>query len=170
MNKDLTAGTDYSSDILMPSYKTHLSFGAMASLVIILLLKEAGFSLESGTAYLGFLLALFSSLLPDIDCGSSKMFRALEAVVMTSGIILIFAFLKADFYHLLVSVALWAVLAKALLLALKPRHRGVTHHLASCLILSATVLFLSLALKRNPALALFAFAGYFSHILMDEVL
>ncbi len=122
-------------------------------------------------------LALFAgvaALLPDIDSKESKGRDVLDLAVIASALALSYSsscgwLLCVPAAEQLVRIALTALALLGLyFIFLKfamPKHRGMVHTVASCLIFTGVVY---LVVDRNFALA--GFVGYFTHLAADNEL
>lgn len=111
----------------------------------------------------------FSALAPDIDHDSSKVRQITDVsipvfalFVSVSGSCSGFACSFEDWQGIIIS-ALAMVGAYAILLTyFKPKHRGITHTIVVALLYGALIYLMS-----NFTFAIFALAGYFSHLIAD---
>jgi inner membrane protein len=142
------------------NWKAHV---VIAIIFALLLFYAMRFPLELSLPLI--LFAGLSSLVPDLDHDMSKGRRIVNYAVLGSAI--------GISYVANVSLEQKAILFFAILGAyffifafIKPRHRGIVHSLAFC-VLYFVLVYLLLA-SLNFAIA--GFVGYFSHLLADKEL
>ena len=109
-------------------------------------------------------IALIGGILPDVDHAKSKAFKLFLALFFGLVFSLVFYFLKEGALTKTAYSALAALLACAIVFALKPRHRGITHSL-----LAASVFALAIYSYAGLLLGLSAFLAYASHLASDGV-
>lgn len=103
-------------------------------------------------------IAGFAALIPDLDTELSKGKKLLDLVViLLAGIIAITTKIWILFFAI---VGAYFILYKFF----KPKHRGITHTILSCLVFSVLVYFVA---GTMPAFA--TFLGYLSHLLLDKL-
>jgi len=137
----------------LSGYRAHLAAGGIVCLLLFYLTK-IDFSIEL------VVVCLFYSLLPDFDSNMSKINNILEKV----GLFLIF-FICLGIYldKVVFSNLLFAVFISGVLLVSKfLKHRRQFHTVSVGFVLS-----LPMAFVFGVEGFLFAFAGWFSHLLLD---
>ena len=136
----------------MSGYKEHIIFGiALAGLAAYYLTGYGSFEYTPVQALALFLVVLVYSILPDLDSPSSKIRKLIQTLGLASLLILIYFNLKL--YLVVVCVFLLAVQFLT--------HRRFMHSIAAGVILSLPLAYF------DYFLALFAFAAYLSHLLLD---
>lgn len=147
----------------MPGYKTHAIVYLILAFAIYTLLHRLELVSQSLVSmWLGLVVGLVYSLLPDIDMPSSKIRKKLEQAFLglTVVMLLLYVMLLRDMVLVYVSLAL----AVGLLALWFARHRGRFHTLGAAVLFS-----LPLGLV-DPICMLFGFTGYLSHLLIDREL
>ncbi|MBR9690422.1 hypothetical protein GOV08_01935 [Candidatus Woesearchaeota archaeon] len=137
----------------MSGYKGHILFGIIFVMIIYLVSQYLYFFRVSKLSLLiGLPILFIYPILPDIDIRSSKI---RQIVTIVGLLIVLFSIL---FNEKLLSVSLTLILIVIQFL----KHRKFIHTVAAGLLFSLPLLFF------NPIVAVLAFAGYFSHLVLDK--
>jgi len=138
--------------------------------LVLLLLRYAQVEMNFVAAVFSFFMCIFAAMIPDIDSKSSKVFRIFTdlIVIAVAGMIVYYTF--SEWLTMLWLLLFWFLLSGPVLLALPVKHRGFIHTIWFAMIFGAVTGFMGLSMLQPPSLlpGLFAFAGYFSHLLMDR--
>ena len=137
----------------MAGYKFHIVFGLVFAAVITYLLYRYNFLKLDFLSIVAILPILFIySILPDIDVSSSKISHIFRIIGLSMVLVAIFFDMKI----LAISIA-------GILLILQfVKHRKFIHTIAAGAIFSLPLIYF------NYVIAIFAFIGYFSHLLIDR--
>ena len=136
----------------MAGYKWHILFGAVfAGVVGYIINKFNLLTLPAGYAILSVPIIFIYSMLPDIDIASSRI----RKTVTTTGILFLLAAILSEIKWLSASIAL------VLLTFQFVKHRRFTHTIP------AAVLFSMPWIMISYMIALSAFLGYLSHLILD---
>ena len=139
----------------MSGWKTHLTVGAIASLValaIIYIFKGIPQIFDIRWLVLLAMVIFLGSLFPDLDIGTSYIFH----VVFTGGLIaIIISFLRG--YS-----NLGIVCALILIVLLNLHHRGALHSILADILLSVPIYF------YDNLLGMIFFLCFLSHLILDE--
>ncbi len=141
--------------------ETHLLTGVATHLTVASLVPYPYGVISVGAV----IAAITGALLPDIDHPGSAISRAIDPVSRGSRLIRLLlgvALLLLSFFFKLSSF-FWFVGVVLVVLAVLP-HRGITHSLLGCLLMSGAVLFFS-----GTSFAIPFFIGYASHLVLDLV-
>ncbi len=152
----------------MPHYRWHVLGAVGIFFLVMLLLRLVQVELDFVMIAFSFLLCIFAAMIPDIDSKSSKVFRIFTdlIVVFVAGMIVYYTF--ASWFTMLWLLLFWFLLSGPALLALPVKHRGFVHTIWIAAIFGAVTAFIGIAMLQSFIPGLFAFAGYFSHLLMDR--
>lgn len=152
----------------MPHYRWHVLGAVGMFFLVMLLLRYAQVELDFMMMAFSFLLCVFAAMIPDVDSKSSKVFRIFTdlIVVFVAGMIMYYTF--ASWFTMLWLLLFWLLLSGPVLLALPVKHRGFVHTVWVAAIFGAVTAFIGIAMLQSFLPGLFAFAGYFSHLLMDR--
>jgi len=152
----------------MPNALVHLLGGALVAICLVALLP-ASIEIKVGCG----VLALLSSLLPDIDHPKGTARKVYRVVGIGVGSILVFLLLA----HMGIIIALLGGIIGGIALVLAsemliPGHRGVVHSWLFALFITVFgfVLLSMLGIKEAVILALSILAGYASHLILDKIL
>jgi inner membrane protein len=146
----------------MPNWKAHISITLVLYLVFVTLLNTS-----FNTNIAGFLILIFSSLLPDLDHPKSKIRR----FVSSSFFLMVFLFLTTSLnLELIISLAISGT-GYLLVRNLPLKHRGrKSLHQWKLVFLIPFFIGLSFHLIGiNYLLAFFVFFGYSVHLLLDRI-
>lgn len=143
----------------MSSWKTHMIFGLLFSIIIVIFFYKMKYlELEFHQYFFFIPVVFFSALLPDIDTKKSIIGR----IVFLTGIMLIigssllyYIYENPLFLFILFSVFLSFILIHLL------KHRGFTHSIIGGLFVLLPMLFLGIEMY------VISFVAYFSHLLLD---
>lgn len=151
----------------MPHYRWHVLGAVGMFFLVMLLLRYAQVELDFVMMAFSFLLCIFAAMIPDIDSKSSKVFRIFTdmIVVFVAGMIVYYTF--ASWFNMLWLLLFWFLLSGPVLLALPVKHRGFVHTIWVAMIFGTAAAFIGLGMLQSFLPGIFAFAGYFSHLLMD---
>jgi len=152
----------------MPHYRWHVLGAVGMFFLVLLLLRYAQVELDFVMIAFSFLLCMFAAMIPDIDSKSSKVFRIFTDLIVVSvaGMIVYYTF--SEWFTMLWLLLFWFLLSGPVLLALPVKHRGFVHTIWIAAIFGAVSAFIGIAMLQSFLPGLFAFAGYFSHLLMDR--
>ncbi len=131
--------------------------------IVFAFAAAAAFNYATGTAWTPAIAAavVAGALLPDVDHSKTKAFKFVLAAVSAS------AFAIAYYSWDSMALAFLAGTATALaVIALKPRHRGITHSIAAAIVFSLAIF----AATGAPIAAANAFLAYASHLALDGTL
>jgi len=137
------------------NWQEHITFAAILSTLFFYFFLNIH---DLSSLFIFIFISAISALIPDLDHEMSKgkkladflmIVFAVVFAISTGSVVLFFAFL--GFYFLI-------------FILFKPKHRGITHKLAFCALLSLAVFILA---EINFALAFFI--GYFSHLVADAL-
>lgn len=157
-----------SKTIFMPHYRWHL-LGAVGVFFLLLLLLRY-MQVETGFALLvfSFLVCMFAAAIPDIDSKKSKIFRIFTDAIVVFVAAMIVYNKFTEWFTMLWLLLFWLLLSGPILLALPVKHRGFVHTIWVAIIFGVVTAFIGLNMLQSWLPGLFAFAGYFSHLLMDR--
>lgn len=134
------------------NYKDHLlGYTGMTLFLLIYLPKP-----EIPTLLAGFFIGAVYALLPDIDSQSSKINNIVETLLALGFVLTV---LKISEWGSLPALTLAVIMITIQLL----KHRGWMHKLSTGAVLSLPWYML------NPAVGVFAFWGFITHLLLDMV-
>ncbi|MFZ3077360.1 MAG: metal-dependent hydrolase [Candidatus Aenigmatarchaeota archaeon] len=152
----------------MPHYRWHVLGAVGMFFLVMLLLRYAQVELDFVMLAFSFLLCVFAAMIPDIDSKSSKVFRIFTdlIVVFVAGMIVYYTF--SEWFTMLWLLLFWFLLSGPVLLVMPVKHRGFVHTIWIAAIFGAVTAFIGIAMLQSLLPGLFAFAGYFSHLLMDR--
>ncbi|MBD3261971.1 MAG: hypothetical protein GF334_09975 [Candidatus Altiarchaeales archaeon] len=143
----------------MGGYKNHIIASLLLVVLVSWVLMKIGFTADFRDLVFCVILSVTYSLLPDLDIPTSRIRRLTSRLLLTSSLsCLILVIQKTNITLLLIC------LASTLLLYFfwSLRHRGFLHTLHWAFIMSLPLGFF------NLTWFLFAFTGYFSHLLVDR--
>jgi len=141
----------------MPGYKGHIIGGIAIGIVLILILFYINSKFNLFELSIVNLLAIIPvimiySILPDVDISSSKI----REWTLSVGLTIIF-------FTILFDLKLIAVLFTAILFSLQfTKHRKFFHSITAGLIFSLPLVYF------HYSIAIFAFIGYLSHLILDK--
>lgn len=152
----------------MPHYRWHFLGSIGMFFLVMLLLRYAQIGPPFAIMVFSFFVCIFAALVPDIDSKSSKVFRVFTdlIVIAVAGMIVYYTF--SEWLTMLWLLLFWFLLSGPVLLALPVKHRGFVHTIWVAIIFGAATAFIGLGMLQSWLPGLFAFAGYFSHLLMDR--
>jgi len=130
----------------MAGFKQHLTFGVISSILLMYIYQSLIFAP----------VVIISSILPDIDSGTSIPFKMYNILMLILGFFLLSIY--QNFY----------VIPVILFLSLLPyitRHRGLFHSIPMAILLSMLTFTFSDDLKLSTAVLV----GYLTHLILDEV-
>jgi hypothetical protein len=152
----------------MPHYRWHLLGAVGTFFLVMLLLRFAQVELNFVAAVFSFFMCVFAAMIPDIDSKSSKVFRIFTdlIVVFVAGMIVYYTF--SSWFAMLWFLLFWFLLSGPVMLAMPLKHRGLIHTIWVAAIFGISVAIIGFGMLQSFLPGLFAFAGYFSHLLMDR--
>ncbi len=152
----------------MPHYRWHLLGSIGMFFLVMLLLRYAQIEPAFAIMIFSFFVCIFAALIPDIDSKSSKVFRIFTdlIVVAVAGMIAFYTF--SEWFTMLWMLLFWLLLSGPVLIALPVKHRGFVHTIWVAIIFGIVTAFIGLSMLQSFLPGIFAFAGYFSHLLMDR--
>lgn len=152
----------------MSDYKTHLLVGSLlvAILTTILYFTTNLIILDSKTLIMIVMIAYIFPLLPDLDTRASTIVWSFLGI----GIFGISITILNNYYHFLnngstILISSIILLILTFICAKYAGHRGPIHTIRAGIIFSA----LSWFITTNITLCFIAFAGYYSHLVMDGI-
>ncbi|OIO24024.1 hypothetical protein AUJ65_02300 [Candidatus Micrarchaeota archaeon CG1_02_51_15] len=134
----------------------HIAAGIGFALVAATVLTPFGLGASISLQLIA--IACLGALLPDVDHYKTKQFKFVAAVVFATIAILCWQLTA----NALLSLTVGAT-AVIVLLALKPRHRGITHSWPAAIVFAVIVY----AATLDKGLALAGLAAYASHLVLD---
>ncbi len=143
----------------MPGWKTHLGFGIITGLVLVIILQEmAGITLISSSkntaVFIG--IVILGSLFPDLDIRNSKIFGVfLGAATIT----ILISFVRGYIYLGIITTLVLAAFSYM-------QHRGILHSI-SVLLITAFIVYTA---TLNSIFSIIWAVCYFSHLLLDREL
>lgn len=154
----------------MPHYRWHLLGAVGVFFGLLILLRYAQVELDIITIIFSFLLCIFAAIIPDIDSKSSRIFRIFTDAIVVFVAVMIAYYTFSSWFNMLWLLLFWFLLSGPVLLALPVKHRGFIHTIWVAAIFGIVTGFIGLNMMQPPSYlpGLFAFAGYFSHLLMDR--
>lgn len=167
----------------MPDYKAHTKLGIAVWLVFLVWLLQRNAADPKMTAFAGltgFCFCFLGSILPDIDEKHSEVFKHTRFIIGTVTFTSVFAVMAAGtaqktFESVAYIFGVSALLTAAVVLffyAIIPQHRGPVHSVKTGLVYSAASLAVSFLLLNSKTMALsiavFAFAAFLSHLVLDR--
>jgi len=161
------------------NFKEHIAFGIITGIVFSII-----FLFYEGTSYLfmfPLFLAIFGSVLPDIDHHKSTPFKTLKILVFLLSFFGSFAFIishtEIKFMTILITISaaiVSGILAVIILKTLKPAHRGITHKKTFGISIGFLLfLFFYLTFHQinfSIISAISFITGFFSHLALDKIL
>ncbi len=140
------------------NYAEHLAIGVGFGSVILLAFNSLTIN--------SFIFVALCSILPDIDHPKSKISQLLYFLVFVLSFLFIQPIMQ-KYAGLLISVVvtlLFSMTIMALWLAVKPRHRGLTHSL-----FFAIIFMLAAVYFEGFIVGVSGFAAYVSHLIVDRI-
>ena len=137
----------------MTNYNKHIIFGIIfATLFVYINHKYALINISFTNLIISAPILFVYSILPDIDISSSKISTSVRIIGLIILLVTVFLDMKT------ISIPILFVL----LMMHFFKHRGFIHTISAGLILSLPLIYF------NAIVSLFAFLGYFSHLLIDR--
>lgn len=144
----------------MPNYRIHILFYFAVVILFITAVNLLEMHLEVNVLIYSISFGLLYSLLPDIDARRSVIRSTFVKILSLTAII---SFILFIIYQDLLQFIL-LLLSLCLLISLNfLKHRGIFHNLYLAIVLSIPPYFI------DPLVCVFAFIGYFSHLVMDAI-
>ncbi len=164
----------------MASFRQHVTFGALIGIVGTTLLYFYAFVTDPLLLALIFVVTTIASFLPDLDSDSGVPFYLLFGIftLLCTGLSLLYALrhYPHDVYYLFgipLGTALGVWFVGGTILKKFTHHRGMMHSLPTMLIVgTATYLITQYLGQGNTVAAVVAvgvMAGFFSHLVLDEL-
>ena len=144
----------------MPNYRIHILFYLAIIILLITVVNLLEISLELNVLVYGAPIGLLYSLLPDIDARRSVIRSIFVKILSLTSItsFLLFIIYQNLFQFILLLLSLSLLVSLNFL-----KHRGIFHSPLLAIVLSIPLYFV------NPLFCVFAFIGYFSHLVIDAI-
>ncbi len=147
-------------------WKFHAIFSFFLYAVVITL-----FGFPAGFSFSGFVLLVFSSMLPDVDSKKSVIRKIVFALLFYTATIFVWFSINTDAYTKMTLTAIFAVLSYVCYVKIPLRHRGKKslHLWRYFVVISAASFILFFFSGMNPYYAFFISIGYGSHLVADKI-